>query len=985
VSGEQQAENLMNRGNKVWKEFLGAEANGGLVQLSRTKLTSGVTRRKFLEVLGYSSMALAMSGCRAPQQKIVPYLRQPVEFTPGVASWFASVCGGCSAGCGTLVKVRDGRPIKLEGNPDQPQSQGGLCALAHGQIFGLYDPDRLRQPLIGSQPATWEQIDQQVNEKFAAIKKSGGKVRFLSGPTSSPTSREVIQEFLGQFSDGKHITYSAVSTDAIRQAHLRTHGVAAIPQYHFDKAKLVVSFAADFLGTWIAPVQFTRAYTKARDLRDEQREMLRHVQFESRMSLTGSNADTRIKVSPAEQKQALLYLAKLIAASGGDLSAPINYQLSSFEPEQLNQKTRETIEHLAKDLMKVQGNALVVSGSSDPDVQSIVNFINYAVGSYGNTVGLASSYSTNESSDAEMAELVRQMNAGEIAALLISGVNPAYDYFDNQSFTNGLKKVSLKVSLNSSFDETSSLTDYVCPQSHFLESWDDTEPVRDTFSINQPTIAPLFQTRAYQETLMRWSGETGSFYDMLRQSWREKLFPQQKAYPTFDEFWDQTLQKGFVALPAAVTPAPIFKSDGFTEVVARLKSTKATTPMLVLYQNNSIHDGRFANNPWLQELPDPITKITWDNYACVSPAFAQKNGIDEGRVVRVSYGAKTIEVPAHIQPGQHDEVIAVAFGYGRSRAGKAGSDVGVNVFPFVSFDTTFRYSQANVTVEKTTQRITFAQTQIKDAQEDRHLVRELTLAEFVKGQEKEHEEHFSLWSPHDYPEHKWGIAVDLNACTGCNACVISCQGENNIPVVGKDEVRNRREMHWIRIDRYFGGDRDEPKVNYQPVMCSQCDNASCESVCPVLATVHSSEGLNMQVYNRCVGTRYCANNCPTKVRRFNWFEYPHGDAIANLALNPDVTVRSRGVMEKCTFCVQRIEEVKIKARNEGRAIADGEIQPACAQSCPANAIIFGDLTDVKSRVAQMKNSGRNYTLLDELNLRPALSYLAKVRNEEASV
>ena len=972
----------MNRGNKVWKQFLGEEANLGLVQLAPTKPANGVTRRTFLEVLGYSSMALALSGCRAPQQKIVPYLRQPVEFTPGIASWFASVCGGCSAGCGTLVKVRDGRPIKLEGNPDHPLSQGGLCALAHAQIFGLYDPDRLRQSLIGPQPATWEQVDQQVNEKLNALKQSGGKVRVLTGPINSPTSREVISRFLSQFCDGKHITYSAVSSDAIRQAHLRTHDVAAIPQYRFDKAKLVVSFGADFLGTWIAPVQFTRAYTKARDLRDEQREMLRHVQIESHMTLTGSNADTRIKVSPAEQKLALLYLAKLIAATDGDFAAPINNQLNSFEPAQLNQKTRDAIEHLAGELVKLRGNALVVSGSSDPDAQSIINFINYAIGSYGNTVDLASSYGANESSDAEMVELVQQMNAGEIAALIISGVNPAYDYFDNQAFANGLKKVALKVSLNSSLDETSALADYVCPQSHFLEAWDDAEPVRGTFSINQPTIAPLFQTRAYQESLMRWSGDLRTFYDVLRQSWREKLFPQQKTYATFDEFWDQTLQKGFVALQPAATPTPIFKSDGFTEVIARLKSANPKTPTLVLYQNNSIHDGRFANNPWLQELPDPITKITWDNYASVSPAFAQKNGIDEGRVVRVSDGAKTIEVPAHIQPGQHDEVIAVALGYGRTKGGKAGSNVGVNAFPFVAFDTTFRYSRANVTVEKTTQRIAFAQTQIKDAQEDRHLLRELTLAEYVKGEAEEHEEYGSLWSPHDYPEHKWGIAVDLNACVGCNACVISCQGENNIPVVGKDEVRNRREMHWIRIDRYFGGDREEPKVNYQPVMCSQCDNASCESVCPVLATVHSSEGLNMQVYNRCVGTRYCANNCPMKVRRFNWFEYPHGDPIANLALNPDVTVRSRGVMEKCTFCVQRIEEVKIKARNEGRAIADGEIQPACAQSCPANAIIFGDLTDVKSRVAQMKKSGRNYTILDELNLRPALSYLAKVRNEE---
>lgn len=971
----------MSKNDKAWKEFLDLDGNGGLVQLSRQSPIKGVTRRTFLEVLGYSSVALALSGCRAPQQNIVPHLKQPVEFTPGLASWFASVCGGCSSACGTLVKVRDGRPIKLEGNPDHPLSEGGLCALAHASVFGLYDPDRLRQPMIQSQAATWEEIDQQVIEKLSSIKLSGGKVRLLTGPIVSPTSREVLQKFLAQFADGKQITYQAVSTDAICQAHLRSHGIAAIPQYRFDKARLVVSFDADFLGTWISPVQFTRQYAKARNLQDGQHEMLRHVQFESRMSLTGSNADRRIKIPPTAQNLALLYLAKLVSAN-----APPS--LTAFEPTQLSEDTRKEIEEIAKELLKAKGSSLVVSGADNIDTQQLVNLINSSVDNYEKTIDLSKSSPIEQSSDANMVELVRQMNAGEIAALIISGVNPAYDYFDNQAFTNGLKKVPLKISLNSSLDETSSVADYTCPQPHFLEAWDDAEPARGILSINQPTISPLFKTRPYQETLMRWSGETRSLYEVLRESWREKLFPQQKQYATFDEFWDQTLQNGVVTIESA-TSAPSFKNEGLSEAIVRLDSNASATGdnlTLLLYEKTSLRDGRYANNPWLQELPDPITKITWDNYACVAPAFAERNGIEDGRVVRISAGPVSIELPVYIQPGQHENTVSVALGYGRIKAGKGGSNIGVNAFPFVALvEGTFRYSQPRVTLEKTARRIAFAQTQIKDSQEDRRLVRELSLTEFVKGKGEEKEEYGSLWSPHDYPEHKWGIAVDLNACVGCNACVISCQGENNVPVVGRDEVQRRREMHWLRIDRYFEGDRENPTVNYQPVMCQQCDNASCESVCPVLATVHSSEGLNMQVYNRCVGTRYCENNCPYKVRRFNWFNYPHEDAIANLALNPDVTVRTRGVMEKCTFCVQRIEEVKIKSRNEGRAINDGEIQPACAQSCPANAIIFGDLTDLKSRVAQLKKSGRNYTLLEELNLRPALSYLAKVRNEEASV
>jgi len=974
----------MSNGQKLWQVF--RERDGRPVDLTAKSPVTGVSRRTFLEVLGYSSAALALSGCRAPQQKIIPYLRQPVEFTPGVASWFASACGGCSASCGVLVKVRDGRPIKLEGNPDHPLSSGGLCALAHGMVFGLYNPERLRQPLIAARPASWEQIDREITQKLTTIKQSGGKVRVLTGPITGPTSLETTQRFLTQFSDGKHITYQPVSTDAIRQAHLRSHGTNAIPSYRFDKARLVVSFGADFLGTWISPVQFTRGYAKARSLQNGEREMLRHVQFESRLSLTGSNADMRVKVSPTEEIQALLYLAKLIAKAGGASLLPIPPQLATFEPARLNQKTRDAVDRVSNDLAKHRGGVLIVSGSDDRDVQYVVNFINDSAASYGNTVDLGASSASNQSSDQDIVELVRQMNAGEIAALIVSGVNPAYDYFDSQAFSNGMQKVSLKVSLNSTRDETSSLADYVCPQSHFLEAWDDVEPIRGTFSVNQPTIAPLFQTRAFQESLLRWNGDVRSFYDVLRLSWREKLFAQQKRYTNFDEFWDQTLQQGVFTPESARFDPPAFKSDGLNDAITRLVSLSNETPdglAVALYQKVSIRDGQYANNPWLQELPDPITKITWDNYASVSPRYAETAGLEEGGIVRITKAATSIELPVHIQPGQHDGVVAIALGYGRTQAGKAGNNVGANAYPLVAFvDGTFRYHTAGIKLEKAAGRIEFAQSQSKDSQEDRPLVRELALAEYAKGKGETEEEYGSLWSPHDYPEHKWGLAVDLSACVGCSACVVSCQAENNVPVVGKDEVRRRREMHWIRIDRYYEGDRHDPKVLYQPVMCQQCDNASCESVCPVLATVHSSEGLNMQVYNRCVGTRYCENNCPYKVRRFNWFEYPHADPIANLALNPDVTVRSRGVMEKCTFCVQRIEEVKIKARNEGRAIRDNEIQPACQQSCPANAIIFGDLTDLKSRVAQLKKSGRDYTLLDELNLRPALSYLAKVRNSE---
>ncbi|HLE62263.1 MAG TPA: molybdopterin-dependent oxidoreductase, partial [Pyrinomonadaceae bacterium] len=759
----------------TWKQFLDRDAEG---EPADSSAKGGVSRRTFLEVLGYSTIALSLSGCRAPQQKIVPYLQQPVEFTPGVPSWFASVCGGCSAGCGVLVKVRDGRPIKLEGNPDHPLSQGGLCALAHGMVFSLYDPDRLRQPIADSRPATWAEIDQQIISKFDALKKSGGRVRMLTGPIESPTSRETLQKFLAQFSDGKHIIFEAVSTNGIRQAHLRSHGLATLPQYRFEKARLVVSFGADFLGTWIAPVQFTRGYAKARNLQNEQHEMLRHVQFESRMSLTGSNADKRIKTSPQEDSPVLLYLAKLISEEGKLASTG---PLAAFEPTALTTETRIAVEKIAYQLWQFKGQSLVVSGSNDTDVQYVVNFINHLLGNYGQTLDIRAGTGANEGGDAAMIELVQQMNAGEISALIISGVNPVYSYFDNQAFSNGLKKVPLKISLNSSLDETSALTDYVCPQSHFLEAWDDAEPVRGTFSVNQPTISPLFQTRAFQESLLRWSGDARSFYEVVRQTWRDKLFQQQKQYANFDEFWDWTLQKGSFSTDTQMpVETPSFNLASLAESAAHLSSStfNQTGPTLLLYEKISIRDGRYANNPWLQELPDPITKISWDNYVNVSTRYAAKTELEEGQVVRISNGPTAVELPVHIQPGQHEDVIAVALGYGRTKAGKAGSNIGGNAYPFVKVEgSTFSYRVPNISVEKTAKTSALAQTQIKDSMEDRPLIKEISLNEYAKGDHEKEHEHESLWSPHDYPEHKWGMAVDLSACVGCNACVISCQGE----------------------------------------------------------------------------------------------------------------------------------------------------------------------------------------------------------------
>ncbi|MBP9663473.1 MAG: 4Fe-4S dicluster domain-containing protein [Pyrinomonadaceae bacterium] len=964
--------------NKLWKQFIDEDERG----LPVVQPNTGLSRRTFLEVIGYTTAAIALTSCKAPEQKIVPYLKQPPELTPGVASWYASTCGGCSAGCGTLVKVRDGRPIKLEGNPEHPLSKGGLCPVAHSMVFGLYDAERIQQPLIRGAKATWDEVDAQITQKLNAIKASGGKVRFLSNTLISPTSRATINDLLSKFNDAKHVIYEPISTSGIRLAHLHTHGVETLPFYRVEKAKVLVSFGADFLGTWISPTAFTRGYSEARDVNDRKQDMLRHIQFESRLSLTGANADKRVTISLTEESNALLQLAKLVASKAGGAGS-LAPGIAAHEPGKLAEHIVAALEESANELVRAKGASLVLCGSNDPDKQQIVNLINQTLDNYGNTISIGPNPSQGQSRDEEMQTLLQEMKDGQVAALFILNANPAYDHFSSADVAAALSKVPLKVSLSPTLDETASIADYVCPTHHFLESWDDAEPVSGVFSLTQPTIAPLFNTRAYQESLMRWNGDNRSYYDALRTQWQKGQFATQTQFKTFDEFWDRSLHDGIYLPQKAATTSPAFRPDTLNDAISSLAASATGDGLtLALYQKVTLRDGRFGNNPWLHEIPDPITKTTWDNYACLSTQTAARLNLAEGQVVRVKKAGASIEVPVLVQPGQSDDCVAVALGYGRTKAGKIGNNIGANAFPFVELvNGTLRYHLDGITLEPTGKKVSLAKTQTQDSAEGRPLIKEYSLAEFVSGHlHEESEEQVDLWKPHDFPEHKWGMVVDLNACVGCNACVLSCQAENNIPVVGKDEVGRRREMHWMRIDRYFDERADGTTTRFQPMTCEHCDNASCETVCPVLATVHSSEGLNMQVYNRCVGTRYCANNCPFKVRRFNWFLYAHDDPVANLALNPDVTVRSRGVMEKCTLCVQRIEEGKIRARNEGRPIKDGEIQTACQQSCPANAITFGDLKDLESKVSTLRHTKRNYVLLEELNMRPGLTYLGKVNN-----
>jgi molybdopterin-containing oxidoreductase family iron-sulfur binding subunit len=985
---------------QYWKSL--AERNGGEdftaqaeTEFLETPLQTPAqgNRRGFLKAAGFSFAGAVLAGCRAPVTKAVPLLDQPDGVIAGRAQYYATTCSGCPAGCGVLAKSRDGRPIKLEGNPQHPVSRGGLCAIGQASILSVYDSLRFRGPLKDGKPCGWEEMDRELVQRFEAIRKSKGAVRLVSGTMNGPTLRRWTGEFLGSFADARHVVYDPLSCSAILDAHLETHGRRILPRYRFDRADVIVSVDADFLGTWISPVEFTRAYSEARDL-ERKEHVAYHAQFETRLSLTGSKADRRVALAPGDLSQALAGLARRIAQQAG-----------TRPPENTGQEpAAEELDAIAARLWKARGRSLVVCGLHERPAQVLTNYINHLLGNYGASVDLDRASRQREGNDSELERLLAELDAEKVAALVLLGANPLAE-LPGDRLERSLRAAPLIVSLGARPDETSSLAHYVCPDHDSLETWGDSEAVNGVVSVFQPLVNPLSATRAAAESLAAWCGRPAPVYELVRETWRKEIHPRSEAQVPFEPFWRQAVHDGFAEVRPLADPV-----KPFVETAVRAPQSQAADGLaLVLYPKAAIGDGRHAYNPWLHELPDPITKSTWDNYACIAPALARKLGVREGDVVRVECDGSSLELPAVVQPGQHPGAIAVALGYGRQASARfAGiapkwigarptlgenGKVGVNAAPLMRLsEGALSYFRSGVRISTTGKRRPVALTQdhhtlsvprhLDPGGGTRPIVQETTVTEALA-----HPEHApdpprrDLWPlDHPYDGRRWTMVVDLNACTGCSACVAACQVENNIPVAGKDEVLRNREMHWLRIDRYYSGPEENPDVAYQPMMCQQCEHAPCETVCPVLATVHSSEGLNQQVYNRCVGTRYCANNCPYKARRFNWFDYARDDRLANMVLNPDVTVRSRGVMEKCTFCVQRIQEAKIESKASGKPVQDGDIQTACQQSCPARAIEFGDVNDPNSRVARLMRSGRRYRALEELNVRPRVSYLKVARN-----
>jgi len=958
------------------------------------------SRRAFLQWTGFGLAGAVATGCsRGPTRAVVPYLDAPEDIVPGRSYRIATTCAGCSAACGVIARCRDGRPIKLEGNGLHALSRGGLCAVGQAEVLSLYDTQRLGMPESAGEPMAWEAATTTLR---SALNK--GKVRLLTGTLTSPSTRHWIDRFLAAGGDRKHVVFDSLSASAILDAHERTHGLRALPAYQFQAAHVIASFDADFLGTWISPVAFAADYAAGRRPDGDHPQVSRHLQFEARMSLTGAAADERKRLAPWQQRAALAELAAQleqragVASRMGDERQAVDAELG--------------ITTLADELWAARGHALVVSGTNDLETQLYVNYANALLDAYGSTLSLAQPSLQRAGSDAAVAELCGELAAGEVETLIISGINPAFEWPDELAAT--LERAGTLIVHAGERNETTALADLVLPALHALESWDDAEPITGRYSLTQPTVQGQRDGHSLRWVLATALASSAEERELLANYWRTEIHPRTDAGGNFDAFFDRVLHDGWLETPATKTS----ERKLYAKSIHPPTAVVALDFALVAHPSVGLLDGSHAHNPWLQELPDPVTKVTWDNVASLSAERAEALGVVHGDVVRIEAvdGARAVELPVVLQRGQHSDVVAVALGYGRVGTDRfhgvgpdwfegrptveAGGTVGSRVEALRRMqDGVLEGDGIGVTITKTGATAQVACTQDhhslevpphlapKDA-EVRDAARTIALADLIHDPEHAmggHGHHgvgnSDLWTD-DFGGalHHWGMSIDLNRCTGCSGCVIACQAENNVPVVGRDEVARHREMHWIRIDRYTQGFGDATNTVHQPMFCQQCDNAPCEAVCPVLATVHSSEGLNQQIYNRCVGTRYCANTCPYKVRRFNWFEYPREDENQNHALNPDVTVRSRGVMEKCSFCAQRIQEAKSESARTGQSLADGDIKVACQQSCPTQAIVFGDLNDPESEVSKHSVQVRAYGVLEEINVKPSVRYLAKVEN-----
>jgi molybdopterin-containing oxidoreductase family iron-sulfur binding subunit len=957
-----------------------------------------VDRRRFLQLMG-ASLALmglgGIGGCRRPDVRIVPYARSPEAIVPGMPLYYATSIPRAEGCYPVLVESHEGRPTKIEGNPQHPLSEGASDLLAQASVLDLYDPERLRDVRHGDQLSTWQTFDAVAGPHFAQLQRNRGRgLRFLSEQLASPAMRMLREHMAQTFPEAVWHTYEPVHQESVHTGTALVFGDELVVSYHFDRADVVLAVDADFLGEHADAVRHAREFGKRRSGDN----MNRLYVVENTFTITGARADHRLRIPAAGMLAYLLALgAKVVELLGTPPSALGGIDLKLPADRGRPAVPQSWIDEVARDLVARRGSGIVLAGRRQPAlVHALTHLLNSVLGNHGSTL----SFRRAHEQGASLADLATAMRSRSVQTLVVLGGNPVVDAPADLNFADLLKDVPQTIRLGLHEDETASLCAWRLPAAHYLESWGDAESADGTYSPVQPLIAPLFNGRSALELVARLlQYETTQPYEIALRSFRRRVgaAASQPAYRRFlhEGFWPNS-----AAETVAVTPT-------WTALAAALADYRPDTVVgsdnleLSFHADYRLHDGRFANNAWLQETPDPITKLTWDNAACLSPATARQLGVVTGDLVELTVADRSVpQIAVFVLPGQADHSISIHLGHGRSQTGTVGRGHGFNVCPLRT--STAPWVVAGVFVRKLGRRYPLAITQEHDRMEGRDLVRVQNACAATQAPREQGRVPLDLAPPaHLDAEHQWGMTIDLSACTGCSACVVACQSENNVPVVGKGEVLRHRHMHWIRMDRYFTGSNDAPNLVHQPVMCQHCESAPCEPVCPVNAPVHSPEGLNLQVYNRCVGTRYCANNCPYKTRRFNWFDYQQrpldqlrlgpltergmADTLM-MQKNPDVTVRMRGVMEKCTFCVQRIERGKagVKLADPESAgpwpVPDGTIVPACAQACPAQAIVFGNLADPASRVSRLKREQRNYRLLDELNTKPRVSYLARVSN-----
>ncbi len=935
-----------------------------------SRLGSEIDRRNFMK-LSAASLALAgIAGCEPEQRdKIIPYVEKPEEVVPGEPLFFASTFQFGGVGQGVLVEDHTGRPTKIEGNPDHPTSDGATTAHSQASVLTLYDPDRSKVTLEDGETAGWSAFQSEMRTRRQRLQASGGEgFHLLTGAVTSPTLVAQIERLLEQLPGAQWHVHEPVGDQKRREGARRVFGEVVVPRIRFERTAVVASFDADFLGVGPGQLAQSRKFRQIRRVRDggSEQDMGRLYSVESAPSLTGANADHTQAMRPREVEQMLRAVAARVGVAGAEA------------PDELP-VDQKFVEALAGDLQDNAGESAVLVGEPQPPrVHALGNLLNDELGNLGRTVELIEPVEARPGEAGSLGELAERLEAGEVGTLAMLACNPVYTAPADIPFGELLDGADTSVHLGLFVDETAEQCDWHIPRSHFLESWGDARAWNGTASVRQPTIERLYNTRSAHELLAQFLGETDKpAREIVNEYWKSR-WDGRRPGESFQTGWQRTLEEGVVP-GTARRPVDVQVRQEFTPE-APPESEGADEGLTVVFRPDpSVWDGRFANNAWLQELPKPMTSLTWDNAALVSPRTAEQLEVSDEEVVELTYEGESVRAPVKVLPGHPDGTVTCRLGYGRGVGGRVAVDVGFDAYRLRRSDAL--WAGRGLEVEKTGDDYLLASTQHHHAMEGREIVRVQTFQQFLETEDAYHASHASMHPEWSYEgDYEWAMVIDQTLCTGCKACVTACQAENNIPVVGKQQVARGREMHWIRVDNYYAGDLDDPDQFHQPVPCMHCENAPCEVVCPVSATSHSDEGINEMTYNRCIGTRYCSNNCPYKVRRFNFLDYEERPATADLQYNPDVTVRERGVMEKCTYCIQRINDARQQAKAEDRPIGGDEVTTACQSACPTDAIVFGDKNNPNSQVATLKEQSHEYSLLAELSTQPRTTYLAAIRH-----